>query len=71
MQKTEWYPPHIKPVRVGLYETRNRPIDWPEAPSHVYMDWWDGFAFCEVGTGNRLMEWSSAVHWRGLTEEVK
>jgi hypothetical protein len=22
MKKTEWYPPHIKPVRAGLYECR-------------------------------------------------
>lgn len=33
---TPWYPPHIKPVRVGVYETDSE----SEAYQHWNGEWW-------------------------------
>ncbi len=68
MTRTEWYPPTTHPVRIGWYETRNRPPDAPELPGDIYMDWWDGFMFCEAGSINRLTDWTVVAYWRGLTK---
>ena len=42
MKLTDWFPPEVKPVRVGVYQ-RDYQDDFPEIPSYSY---WNGEAFC-------------------------
>jgi hypothetical protein len=59
-QMTEWYPPEIKPVRVGEYEI------WSNYSMRL---WWNGDSW---GTGNyELLPWLQNCHWRGLAADPK
>ena len=60
--RTAWYPPNIRPVRVGWYETSSDPKEY------YLLEWWDGFYFCDH-QGNRYL--GGKLFWRGLTEQAK
>jgi len=60
MNKTNWYPPHIKPVRVGLYEVGSDDI-------HVYA-YWCG-KFWRLSLDKRITWANQHLSWRGLTHE--
>jgi hypothetical protein len=61
-QMTEWYPPEIKPVRVGWYES---------TPWLKYGDgdrnWWNGRQWIWFEKGYPCSEQSR--HWRGLAAD--
>ena len=75
MKLTEWYPPHIKPVRVGEYF----------APDFEYRDgdlrWWNGTEWSiaygrdeEESTKECLRKNFAGqlrIYWRGATKEQK
>jgi hypothetical protein len=63
--KTNWYPKKIKPVRVGLYETRTTVAPaWP-FPAEQMLEWtgknW------KDDEGNIIKE---VIEWRGLQEPI-
>ena len=70
--KTDWYPPHIKPVREGLYEVKG----W-----HFHggtWKYWNGTKWGWSHTSARMARYwrnqsgaAQEVEWRGLTEEAK
>jgi hypothetical protein len=60
MKKTNWYPPHIKPVRVGLYEVGSD-IFYLKA-------YWSGKSWRLAL--NKDQKWKiQNLTWRGLTHE--
>lgn len=62
--RTQWYPPEIKPVRVGWYERYYEAIDC--FPGEVYLDWWSGtmwFMDCYKGKPGNPSK--SPRIWRG------
>ena len=71
---TLWFPPHIKPVHVGVYQilfNYSRPSDLK-----MYAAWngrkWSNFDYSK--TGSWLSEFRDAEQkklWRGFTEEQK
>ena len=64
MKKTEWFPPSVKPVRVGLYERRM--ID---VAARLRMSPWAGDVWL---FGENLSGWQDeGFEWRGLAEEPK
>jgi hypothetical protein len=68
---TQWYPPNIKPVHVGIYQR-----SWNDVIGHCY---WDGMAFSKGRYDPRyaINEYESKLSrkdsidqnlpWRGLT----
>lgn len=61
---TDWYPPELKPVRVGMYESQIFDAGF------VY-DWfvhWDGRHWRD-GTGMTLIDQN--LTWRGILEEME
>jgi len=63
---TPWYPPHIKPVRIGAYET--------DAMSGGVYQYWDGFrwsSYCNSPQSAFRFRASKSGYqspcWRGLT----
>lgn len=58
-QMTEWYPPEIKPVRVGIYQT-----DMYVGPVWTY---WDGYDWRKYETGKVML--FQGRHWRGLATD--
>lgn len=60
MKKTPWFPPDVKPVHVGVYETTSLPEDHPH--HYVVRTRWDGFHW---GIGFQYR------YWRGLAEKPK
>jgi hypothetical protein len=77
MKLTPWYSSHIKPVRIGLYETRFDRIN--------YGTWINGFSFwngtkwaCSFPTLEHAFKNKTWIigaiqdkQWRGLTKETK
>lgn len=64
---TPWYPPHVKPVRVGLYQA----TVFERAPTHdaPYM-YWDGKQWMNpYNDGMRCMAQDRA--WRGLARRPR
>jgi hypothetical protein len=51
MQLTEWYPPHTRPVRPGVYERQ-------------YDRWTTGFAWYEGGWGLYCETPEEAARWK-------
>lgn len=45
LAKTEWFPPHIKPVWIGWYPRRLSIRTDTMADSHQYMNYWDGLCW--------------------------
>jgi hypothetical protein len=62
VKKTEWYPPHIKPVHCGIYEVTT-------GSAYIFKAYWDGEKFRDPDTGGRYV--NVIFYWRGLTEEAK
>lgn len=62
MEKTDWFPPEIKPVHVGMYETSFFDAGWVYEV-HV---WWNGRQWLDCEQGWALIDQN--VTWRGLRE---
>ena len=69
---TKWFPPHIKPVREGVYEVKFSNV--PLGKRLMYARWngkeWSNFAYKKHD--DSLNDCVSAVqkkHWRGFTEK--
>ena len=66
---TDWFPPHIKPVRVGRYHTGCGSCDprYNEESESPYNWWWDGEgwrAFPNYPQQNEFQDrW-----WRGIAK---
>lgn len=58
MNRTPWYPPHIKPKRVGWYEVNDG------FPGVRY--WWDGYMWY-MRRGDFPLYFQDRIKWRGLT----
>lgn len=81
-QTTEWYSPHIKPVRSGVYETQIHVDDDVTQPVfHFGFSYWDGkkwsntratiqLASKEICKRYGFLNGFQNKHWRGLTKEV-
>lgn len=64
---TGWFPPHIKPVRVGLYQR-----DWGIQAFTDDLDWWDGRDWrVFYADGNFGVGMSCKLQWRGLAEDPR
>lgn len=63
-KKTGWFPAHIKPVRVGWYETRN-PFDYAKVSDFRW--WWDGVRWTH-GPGQAYTTFQNRT-WRGLASD--
>lgn len=62
---TDWYPPELKPVRVGMYESQIYDAGF------VY-DWfvyWDGLRWLSGELGCSLIDQN--ITWRGILEKVE
>ena len=63
MKRTEWYPAHIKPVRVGWYEIGS------DYTQDVDMMFWDGWLlWWERGPAVGCGPLVPGDKWRGLTK---
>lgn len=68
-EKTEWFPNHIHPVRLGVYETTFGVVKG--------FSYWDGSYWSAMGWDpDQAIEFSSYPGvqnkiWRGLTKEIK
>lgn len=68
---TDWFPPDVKPVRVGLYEVK----PWPNKIEKVY-SYWNGRQWgfrCEQKFDANLYAQNKALgpigKWRGLAKK--
>lgn len=63
---TEWFPPHVQPVRIGWYQR-----DYLEKHHTEVADWWDGKAwFYGRSDGSKSAYPVSMLRrWRGLNSE--
>jgi hypothetical protein len=69
---TDWFPPHIKPVHIGIYEIKFYNLPLSKRP--MYARWngkkWSNFAYKKHD--DSLNDYVSAVqkkHWRGFKEK--
>lgn len=65
MKLTPWFPPHIKPVRQGFYNTgldNYEPIDRTWESNFNW--WWDGEKW--LGTKTGYTPTSQKRWWRGI-----
>lgn len=71
MKLTPWFPPDVKPVHVGWYETNNG--IGPNGHSYWRGFKWSGTYFRNFSLVElRSLNYSGAVqrkHWRGLAEK--
>lgn len=73
---TPWFPPEVKPVRPGVYQTQDKDL-----PGDTYYNLWDGvswfYGFGELAERDTWRDESwpdsadSLKHWRGLAEQPK
>jgi len=69
---TKWFPPHIKPVRKGVYEVKFTPKGVHE--SYMYA-MWNGKKWSRVATYEEMKSFHSnfdalqGKYWRGFTKE--
>lgn len=68
---TPWFPPHIKPVRVGVYETDAM----DDAPCYQH---WNGYiwgpCYGNIEGASRWAEsrlWIQSARWRGISQPTK
>jgi hypothetical protein len=59
---TPWFPPEVKPVRVGHY-----PVDY--GVDGISFAHWNGVQWCEWEDGSIIS--NQNLRWYGLTSEVK
>ena len=69
---TDWFPPHIKPVNVGVYEVKFTPKGKYE--SYMYAAWngqqWSRVArYEEMGRFHSNFAADQNKYWRGFTEK--
>ena len=66
---TQWFPPDVKPVRVGWYhKSSGNTKPFGNLYQSDFNWWWNGFAW----TGAENSRWpvqNQARWWRGLTEK--
>jgi hypothetical protein len=71
---TEWFPPHVKPMHVGLYD-----VDLSGDGAYRGASYWDGRRWCYAhdwdssGVGDRspAPDGMQPRYWRGLATEPK
>jgi hypothetical protein len=63
MKTSEWYEPHQKPERVGLFEALVYDAGW----TYEWLVCWDGRHWRSSVDGNTLIDQN--LKWRGLTTE--
>lgn len=64
---TDWFPPEVKPVRVGWYQ---RKYDLEE--EREFPDYWDGADWFVASKGGEIICKSASTHpWRGLSRNPK
>ncbi len=75
---TPWFPPHIKPVHVGVYETASATAEGnPLDGSEGFQRWdgrvWGGFkaSACEAYVEDGYVSKFQNNCWRGLAEQPK
>ena len=71
---TPWFPPHIKPVNVGVYEVKF--TSKGEHESYMYAAWngerWSrGARYEEMGRFHSNFAADQNKYWRGFTKEQK
>lgn len=67
LELTDWYPPEVKPVRVGFYQRKYISAAALETP-----DYWNGKKwFVCPGPGMLTFEARAALQWRGLARKPK
>lgn len=70
MKLTPWFPPEVKPVRVGVY------IATVRKPS-VFYRYWDGESWLcgsfdqQLANASRPDWYGPPIHWRGLAKQPK
>lgn len=72
---TQWFGPEIKPVRIGVYQTRHDARELLSYPSYQHWngEWW-GFYGNTLEIASRDGKSKSSFQypeWRGLAEEPK
>jgi hypothetical protein len=74
---TGWFPPQVKPVRVGVYEAFMEVFTDRFGTSHLEFGFsrWDGRRWgamhTDIKSANELLPWHAAAQaksWRGLKE---
>ena len=75
-EMTDWFPAHIKPVRVGVYETFDG--TWPKPKKTGLYSYWDGYEWSRNGFNLFHAEGMQGLpsawqkkQWRGFTKEQK
>jgi hypothetical protein len=69
---TPWFPPQIKPMRVGVYQIKfNYPLPRTES---MYATWngrrWSNMSYQTFGYWHGIFSGAEQEkHWRGFTEE--
>jgi hypothetical protein len=71
---TPWFPPHIKPMRVGVYQIKFN-YTMPRTES-MYATWngrrWSNMSYVKSGDWHKVFIGAEQKkHWRGFTEEQK
>ena len=67
MKKTGWFPSDVKPVHVGLYETKANKDQIKRSP---WLWYWTGRYWTMAGV-SEIPATVQARVWRGLTKETK
>jgi len=75
IQKTPWFPSNIKPVRVGVYETKWYCVDsWERGFSYWNGDQWTN-GVDSPDRADFYKNWVRGAYqekkWRGFTKELK
>ena len=66
MNLTNWYPPHIKPVRRGVYITRSK--------GQIYFQYWTGnywnvrVSSIQMASQIKQRSQHQEVYWKGITK---
>jgi hypothetical protein len=72
-EMTDWFSPHIKPVRVGVYEIKYTPKGLGE--SYMWATWngekWSSGSYNLCDKWHKQFNANQEKYWRGFTEEQK
>jgi len=73
---TNWFPPHIKPVRKGVYQIMYTGVGWSESQDHLYATWnglrWSSASWKKRDDYHKQFYGSiQNKYWRGFTEKQK
>ena len=68
---TDWFPPHIKPVHIGVYEIKY--TSKVAYGSNMYATWngekWSSGSYNLCDKYHQLFNANQDKHWRGFTEK--